>query len=148
MFSILRVIQHVLILLALALCFNCTLEDIADCILGRRPELTEKVFPVGRFAHYYLVEISAEIKNEPNDNDYDYFFQIDESSLPSGIEFNVEHRVVRFSGIPLERCTFEITVYLDVEGYDEPYYDEDGEIYYSDGLCSSSTFETYTLVIE
>ena len=147
-FSILKTLRYILIFLVLIQYCNCTIADITECIIGRKPKLTETALPVGNIGYYYHVTISGEIKNEPNDDSYDYFFDIDESSLPQGITFDINNRVVTFFGYPLENGTFEVEIYLYVEAYEEVHYDEDDDVHYSDGLCSTSTTETYALVIQ
>jgi len=95
-FSILKTLRYILIFLVLIQYCNCTIADITECIIGRKPKLTETALPVGNIGYYYHATISGEIKNEPNDDSYDYFFDIDESSLPQGITFDINNRVVTF----------------------------------------------------
>lgn len=128
------------------LLFGC--EDFLDCVVGRTPSLPDTTFPIAYTNAYYYVDISAEIKNEPRDDDYDYFFEIDEDDLPDGMDYFINNRIVSFEGQPLETGTFDIEVFLYVDGPVRVDYDDDGNAYYEDVLCNHSTFKTYTLVVQ
>ncbi len=117
-------------------------DDVLDCIINVRPELHAKTLAVGLVDEYYSEIITAEIKNEPNDNDYDYYFDVS-GRLPEGIEvvYN-RHREVVFKGVPKESGRFNIKVYLEVI----PHYNEYGR---SNGpLCSDDTSRSYVLAIK
>lgn len=136
-------------LLPLLLCFLCfSCEDFWDCAIGRSAYIPDKTFPVGSTTSYYYVEFDAEVENEPRDNDYDYFFEVSESSLPAGLDYFVNYRTLSIEGTPTETGTFEVDVYLYVEGPLEEEYDGSGNVYYNDPLCDSSIRKTYTLIIE
>ena len=128
------------------LLFGC--EDCFDCIAGRNPSLTDTTFPMATTSSYYYVDIFAEIKNEPRDDNYDYFFDIDVNHLPEGMDYFINNRIVSFEGQPLETGTFNIEVFLYVEGPINVEYDNDGNAYYEDTLCNNSAFKTYTLVVQ
>ena len=68
--------------------------------------LKDKDLKVGTVNEFYSDYISAEIKNEPYDNSYVYYFGVT-GNLPVGLEWDVEHRKVFFEGIPLETGSFE-----------------------------------------
>ena len=109
------------------------------CIFPREPELANREFPIGSTESYYYVDITAEINNEPRDDDYDYYFDV--VGLPEGVNYYVNYRTISLEGTPIESGTFDITIYLDVDG---PFRDFDDD---SD-LCNYSTSKTYTLIIE
>ncbi|WP_412561119.1 hypothetical protein [Winogradskyella sp. MIT101101] len=134
------------ILLITVLFFGC--DDFLDCVAGRNPSLPDKTFPIASTSTYYYVDISAEIKNEPRDNNYDYFFEINEADLPEGVGYFINNRIISFEGLPVETGTFEIEVYLYVEGPVNVEYDDDGDAYYTDTLCNHSTQKTYTLIVQ
>ncbi|MEH6536204.1 MAG: hypothetical protein V7719_07420 [Psychroserpens sp.] len=118
-------------------------DDFLDCVVNRRPELPDKSFGVGTIDLYYYEEFDAQIKNEPQDNDYGYHFEID-GDLPNGLEMFVNYRTVSIEGTPTTVGTFRFTVFLDV---DPPItYNENNDTY-DDPLCSESTSKEYTIII-
>jgi hypothetical protein len=131
-------------LLPLVFCFlvlGC--EDIVDCIFNKRPEIPNKSFNVGYVNHFYSDEFTSEIKNEPRDDDYDYYYEVS-GDLPEGIEIYTDYRTLILEGTPLEQGRFRFTIYLDVDPPE--YYDEDtGQ--YEDSLCSDSTSKEFTITI-
>ena len=60
-------------------------ENFFDCIINVRPELPNKTFKRGAMNEFYSDELRAGIKNEPRDEDYDYYFEVYDD-LPEGIE--------------------------------------------------------------
>ncbi len=118
-------------------------EDILECIINQRPEIPNKNFDSGYANHFYSDSFTSEIKNEPQDNDYDYYYEF-YGDLPEGLEFYTDYRKVIIEGTPLEQGTFEFTIYLDV---DPPmYYDEDSG-QYEDTLCTSSASRDFSITI-
>ena len=125
-------------LLFLTFAFSC---DEPLCIFPKEPELANKQLPIGDTEHYYYVDINAEIKNEPRDNDYDYYFDV--VGLPLGMDYFVNYRTISLEGTPEESGVFDITIYLEVEGPFRNDYDDDTDV-----LCNYGTSKTYTLIIE
>lgn len=130
--------KSLLSILVFILLFSC--ED-PICVFPKEPELPNKQFPVGSTESYYYVGLTAEINNEPRDDDYDYFFDV--VGLPLGMDYFVNYRTISLEGTPLESGTFQVTIYLDVDGPFRDNYDEDPDV-----LCDYSTSKTYTLIIE
>ncbi|GAA3604156.1 hypothetical protein Q4Q39_09560 [Flavivirga amylovorans] len=129
-----------IILLAFLFSFSGC-DDALDCIFNVRPDLHDKTLALGFVDEYYSEIITADIKNEVNDNDYDYYFDVT-GRLPEGIEvFYNRRREVVIKGTPVEAGRFNIEVYLEVT----PYYDEHGRI--NGPLCSDNTSNSYLLVI-
>ncbi|MFK7834183.1 MAG: hypothetical protein AB8B52_12995 [Winogradskyella sp.] len=118
--------------------FSC--EDF-NCLIPREPELPNKSFSIASLDNYYYSDLTAEINNEPRDNDYDYFFDV--VGLPLGMDFFVNNRIISIEGTPEEEGTYEFTIFLDVDG---PFreFDQDQQ----DFLCDYSTQKTYTLIVE
>lgn len=117
-------------------------DDVLDCIVNVRPELHAKTLAIGSVDAYYSDTISAEIKNEVHDNDYDYYFDVS-GRLPEGVDvFYNRHREVVFKGIPKESGRFSIKVFLKVT----PHYDEFGSV--NGPLCSDHTSRTYVLAVK
>ena len=121
-------------------------ENVLDCIINVRPELHDVNLKEGHLDHYYFDKITAEIKNEPNDNSYDYYFNVS-GNIPAGLDVIYDYREVVLEGIPTESGRFTFRVHLDVDPYNDHYYDEFGNVVYDDALCTDSTSKTYTLVI-
>lgn len=119
--------------------FGCS--DLLSCIIPREPELGDKEFPVGSINTYYYVDLDAGIRNEPRDNDYDYFFDVD--GLPLGLGYYVNYRTISIEGLAVESGTFEITIFVEVDG---PFRNQDDDA--PEMLCGYSTSKTYTLIIE
>ena len=121
--------------------FGC--EDIIECIFNKRPEIPNKSFEVGYVNNYYYQEFTSEIKNEPQDNNYDYFYEI-YGNLPGGLEMYTNYRTLSIEGIPLTSGAFTFSVYLYVDAPE--YYDEDSGSY-EDSLCSKSTSKEFSIIV-
>ena len=121
------------------LLFGCSAESL--CIIPREPELRNKEFPLGYVDNYYYVDIDAGIRNEPRDNDYDYYFDV--VGLPEGMDYFVNYRTISLEGTPIQSGTYTITIYVDVDGPFRNNFDDNPEL-----LCNYSTSKTYTLIIE
>ena len=122
-------------------------DDLLDCIVNVSPELHDKTLTVGNVDEFYSENITAEIKNEVNDNGYDYYFDVS-GKLPEGIEvFYDTYREVVFEGIPKESGRFRFTVYLEVVALENYYYDGFGNEVYDDPLCTDNISKTYVLAI-
>lgn len=138
--------QYISILLLIAMFSFTACEDILECIINVRPELQNRDLEVGYVNQYYYDSILAEIKNEPFDDGYDYYFNVS-GHIPKGIEVYYEYREVIFEGVPQESGRFTIRVSLDVDAINEYYYDEYGNERYHDPLCTDNTSKVYTLVV-
>ena len=136
--AIMNFFRFTLLVSILFLCLGC--DDALSCLIPKEPELDNKSFPIGSIESYYYVDLKAEINNEPRDDDYDYYFEVE--GLPLGMDYFVNYRTISIEGTPDETGVFDITIYVDVEG---PFrdYDEDPS-----PLCDYSTSKTYTLIIE
>ena len=137
--AIMKTTRFLFVVLFSFIIFGC--EDPLNCIIPKKPELKTNGFPIGSTEAYYYAEVKAEIKNEPRDNDYDYYFEV--SGLPLGLDYFVNYRTLSIEGDPLETGTFRVTVYLDVDGPFSNNFNEEPDI-----LCDYSTSKTYTLIIE
>ena len=121
-------------------------QDILECIINRHPELPNKTLELAQVNQFYTESIQAEIKNEPLDNNYDYYFSID-GNLPRGIDYYVDYRTIVFEGEPYLAGTYKFTIRLSVEqSYN---YSEECENNFNDcdGLCSESTSQVYTIIV-
>ena len=132
---------HRFLLIFLFFTFFFSWTDFLGCLIPKAPELENKEFPIGSTEIYYVVELDAEINNEPRDNDYDYFFNVE--GLPLGLDYFTDFRTISIEGVPEVAGTFDITITVRVEGPFRPIIDEEPEI-----LCSYGTSKTYTIIIE
>lgn len=124
--------------------FGC--QDILECVINRRPELPNKTLSIAHTNDNYYEVINAQIKNEPRDNDYYYYFSISHN-LPDGMDVYVEYRSVIIEGYPSSQGQFYIDVDLRVEEY-EDYYDYcENQFNDCDGLCVETTSKIYHLRI-
>lgn len=130
--------NHLLSFILLFFLFNSCEDPI--CIFPKEPELPNKQFPIGNTENYYYVDVTAEINNEPRDDDYRYFFDV--RGLPEGMDFFVNFRTISLEGTPQESGIFDITIFLDVDG---PFRNFDND---PNTLCNFSTSKNYTLIIE
>jgi hypothetical protein len=124
--------------------YSC--EDIFECIINRRPELANKTLAIAHVDQFYSEVITADIKNEPYDDGYDYYFNI-EGQLPRGIEYYIEYRKVILEGIPLVSGNYNFKVRLSVVQIAN--YNDECESRFNDcdGLCEKSTSKEYTLLV-
>jgi len=119
-------------------------QDILECVINSHPELPNKTLEVAQVNQFYTESIKAEIKNEPLDDSYDYYFSID-GNLPRGIDYYVDYRTIVFEGEPYLAGTYNFTLRLSVEqSYN---YECENELNNCDGLCSDSTSHVYTIIV-
>ena len=131
-----------IIVLAPILLFGC--QDILECVINRHPELQDKRLNVGNKDQIYYDFINAQIKNEPLDDSYDYYFHISDN-LPPGLEVFVDFRTIVIEGVPEAAGTYHVDVSLRVQQYDYYYDNCENQFNNCDGLCSETTSRTYTL---
>lgn len=113
--------QPLILLFALALVFSSceeivieVLGEAVDCAFPHKPELKAELSD-GKVGEPYSGLITAWIKNSPNEDSFDYGFDL-MGSLPEGIQYTIFDRNIRFSGKPEESGTFRFSV--TVETYD------------------------------
>jgi hypothetical protein len=135
---------HLAFICMCLLFINC--QDILECIINRHPELPKKALAVAEVNQFYQETITAEIKNEPLDDSYNYFFSIN-GNLPRGLDYYVDLRTLVFEGVPLVAGTYTIKVGLSVSQSSN--YSDDCESNFNDcdGLCKEFTSETYTIIV-
>ena len=116
-------------------------EDGLNCLIPKSAQLKNKTFPVATVDSYYYADLKAEINNEPRDQDYDYFFEVE--GLPEGMDYFVNFRTISIEGSPQVSGTFDFTIYLFVEGPFGNQYDGSER-----PICDQSTSKNYTLIVE
>ena len=119
-------------------------EDIIEgCNSYNYPIINSKQLKDGKVDEFYSDYVSAEIKNDPNDDsDYDYYFNISDG-LPDGIDWFVEGRKVYFEGTPIDSGLFEFTIELWAEVHQEWWYLED-----IPELCTDYSSKEFTMYID
>ncbi len=123
--------------------FFLSCDDIIDCIINVGPEIIDKDLKIGTINEFYSDRVTAGIKNEPHDDDYDYYFGIS-GNLPEGLEWIVDHKDIYFEGVPLEAGPFTFTIHLHVDGPET--YDWNTDTY-DDNLCYDKTSQMFTIII-
>ncbi|GAB1858457.1 hypothetical protein MHTCC0001_32940 [Flavobacteriaceae bacterium MHTCC 0001] len=137
-------IKKIIFISVLALFFISTsCQDVLECIINRKPVLTDKRLNDARVGVNYFDKLTAEVKNEPRDNDYYYYYSVS-GDWPLGIDIIFDYRDVIIEGIPRERGRYSFTIHLDVEQVDD--YCENN-LNDCDGLCEESTSNTYILTV-
>ncbi|MGA9270335.1 MAG: hypothetical protein WBV45_06910 [Lutimonas sp.] len=118
---------------------NEVLGEAIDCIFPHKPELRGEI-PNGKVDEPYSGIITASIKNSPDEDAFDYVFEL-MGSLPEGVQYTVFDRNVRFSGKPQESGTFRFAVTVEI--FDTR---EDSD----DGTClgNNTTTEEYVMIIQ
>ena len=114
-------------------------DEIYECVFNINPEIHDKPLEIGLVGERYRDFVTAEISNEVNDNDYDYYFDVF-GELPPGIFFDVHRRSIEFYGTPEERGVYRFKVELSVESYDYDGYD-------GSPTCSDSTVREFVIQV-
>jgi len=114
-------------------------EEISECINKIAPKLPAKILVYGQVGVEYFESIQAEVKNA-NDDAFDYEFSLDSGTLPPGITYRWEGRLLRFIGIPSVSGTyrFKLKVRIPVEIYGP-----------GDGICFGKDYDRqeYEIVV-
>lgn len=119
-------------------------QDILECVINRKPVLSDTRIDRARQNEYFFAKITSEIQNEPRDNDYFYYFDI-YGDLPEGLEVFFDYRDVIIEGRPRSNGRYRFTITLDVEQADN-YCEND--LNDCDGLCEERTSRTYILTVD
>ncbi|RIA09974.1 hypothetical protein OE09_1820 [Flavobacteriaceae bacterium MAR_2010_72] len=137
-------VSFVILLLCLLSFIGC--QDLLECIINRRPELSDKSLEIAYVNNFYSETITSEIKNETFDDGYYYYFYL-KGELPPGIEYYIDYRNIILEGIPSASGSFTFTINLSVDQINN-YYDEcENRFNDCDGLCAETTSKVYTIVV-
>jgi len=106
---------------------ECSIKDV---------KLENKTLRIGTVARNYYETISANVKNDPNDDYYRYDFFIS-GKLQKGLQYYTEGNKFVINGVPEEAGTigFELTVEVTLD--DEAL-----------GLCRETAKRTYELTVK
>ena len=133
--------QSMIVLSLMFFMSGCELlsEEINECINKVAPKLPPKNLVQGQVGVQYFESIQAEVKNA-NDDSFDYEFSLDSGSLPAGITYDWDGRLLKFSGTPTVAGTFKfkIKVRIPLSIYGP-----------GDGVCFGKVYdrENYTITI-
>ncbi len=110
----------------LNMALECGIKDV---------ELESKVLRQATKGNNYYETIVAGVKNDPNDEDYEYIFSIN-GIVADGIQFSYDRNILILKGIATEtgNFTFEVTVSVTFGG--ENY------------TCNETTKKSYTLIVK
>jgi hypothetical protein len=114
------------------------LGEAIDCVFPHKPELRSEISD-GKVDEPYSANITASIKNTPNEDEFDFEFEV-MGSIPEGIQYTVFDRNLRFSGKPQEEGVFRFNVTVAI-------YDKRED---SDGTClgNNTLSEDYVIYIQ
>lgn len=126
--------------------YSCS--ELIDCIASTKPELKSKSLSLGYTGQPYSNFIEASVKNDSNDDDYDYYFSIS-GNFPPGITYFKQNRRLYFSGAANQggTYTFKVTVTIDYPEYydtDQGFWEDDNRICFGDDTVSKN----YTITIQ
>jgi hypothetical protein len=106
---------------------ECSIKDL---------KLENKSLRIGTVGSNYYETISANVKNDPNDDYYLYDFFI-KGNLQKGLQFYTEGNKFVINGVPEEAGTFGFELTVEVTLDDEEL-----------GLCTETTKKTYELTVK
>ena len=126
--------------------FSCS--ELIDCIASTKPELKSKSLSLGYTNQPYSNFIEASVKNDSNDDDYDYHFSIS-GNFPPGMTYFEQNRRLYFNGAANQggTYTFKVTVTID---YPEYYDDDEGFWEDNNRICfgNNTVSKNYTITIQ
>lgn len=124
------------------------LDEIFDCINQDEPQFNYNQFPTAILNQVYSHTITASIKNNSNDNRYDYRITFN-GNLPNGLALirDGNDRTITVAGTPIELGEFYFTLHVKVEDPYESAY-QSGNIYDDgDTLCKNTHSQNYTISV-
>jgi len=102
------------------ICFSGC-EDLWDAAseaaFGRDLEIVTPKAPAGQVGVAYEWRIQTRIQNEPNDDSYDYDWELREGELPDGLVFSDEGDEAMVAGVPEESGESIVFVYVDSDEF-------------------------------
>jgi len=128
--------KSIFTLLSALLFFSCT-EILEDCLLfPAKPEIRTREISDGKVGEQYFEIIEGEVRNDPNDSSYFYFFFL-EGSLPKGLTYFVEGNQLIIKGIPEDRNSGEyvIKIIMRIEARCSSFENENDVEFDCDRIC-------------
>ncbi len=121
-------------------------DDFTDCIINTRPHLPHKDLDDGFVGNYYQDRVRSEIKNEPRDDAYWYYYTV--IGLPAGMNYEFAGRDLFIYGTPQEAGRYSVQVFLEVEPRILVFDQDDGWDEDGDQLCSYTDERFFSLWIQ
>ncbi|MFK7992854.1 MAG: putative Ig domain-containing protein [Granulosicoccus sp.] len=118
-------------------------EDPFDCIVDDRPVLNTENLQQPILNQEYASTISVSIKNNSQDNRYDYSWRLS-GTLPAGISYQVNNRELVFSGTATSLGDYPYTVSVNVSSDD--FWNSSGGVDASE-LCRQNVTRNYTMTV-
>lgn len=118
-------------------------ENPFDCIIDDRPVLNTENLTQPVLNQVYESSISVSIKNNSFDDDYDYRWTLD-GQLPPGIDYNNNHRSLRFSGTPTSLGDYPYSVSVSVSS--DNYWQDNDSVNASD-LCRQNVKREFNMTV-
>ena len=106
--SLKLILSNLLIVFSLSGC-ELLSEEINECINKIRPKLPPKILVQGQVGVPYFESIQAEVKNA-DDDAFNYEFSFESGTLPNGINYSWDGRLLIFSGTPTVAGTYQFTM--------------------------------------
>lgn len=141
--NILHKISLVLLVSSALLVSSCA--ELFDCIAKAQPDIHSKVMKTGFVGTAYNDFIEADVTNDPNDNDYDYFYSIT-GNLPVGMSYFEQGRRVYLNGVPTVAgtYTFRVRLTIDPPNYEDYGWDGGNRICFGD----DTTTKEFTITVQ
>lgn len=114
-------------------------DEVYECIFNIEPEIHDRPLEIGFVGERYFDVITAEIRNEVNDNDYFYDFEIF-GELPPGVFYDINRRSIELFGIPEDTGNYRFRVELFVEAFDYDGFD-------GSPTCSDSVVRDFVIQV-
>lgn len=127
--------------LSLSSC-DLLLDAAIDCLDDDRPQFNRAVLPDPILNQAYRELIQASIKNEPNDDSFEYDFFVS-GSLPEGLVTEISNREVLVIGTPVELGSFTLGLFVKV--ISPPGSSLSGD---DSGLCKTTLGRNFDLTVQ
>jgi hypothetical protein len=127
------------------LAFSCS--ELIDCIAKASPVFSTNQLDNGSIGINYNEYINSEVRNDPNDDAYDYYYSV-EGNLPPGINYHTQGRKLYFTGNPTTSGSYTFKVFLTIDYPD--YYDSNQGIFDDNNrICfgDDHTSKNFTIII-
>lgn len=124
-------------------------SELIDCIGSSKPEIATNELRNGYVGFAYNESITAQVRNNSNDDSFYYYFDI-EGTVPPGISYSFVGRKIYFTGAPTQTGVFTFKVNLKIEAPEDYDDDDDGIFEDDDRICfgNDTTQKTFTITVQ